>query len=430
MENILMNFVILVGIIVITSILNEKKLHIQGDIALVIVSFGISLIILLIQKVGIFSIDDSILMMVKNIGVDKFLLECALCFMLFASASKVHINKFVKNVFPIFSLAIITTVVTTLFYSFVFYFVALLFNIDFDIWLCLLLGAVIAPTDPLSVTGILNKLGMSKSVLSVIEGESLFNDGVAIAIFIFTKGVIVNSVSENVLLIFLKEILGAAFIGFVVSFLLFELIKMTNEPIMHILISLLTVSLSYVLCEELEFSGVIASVICGMYFSYQTNKIERWKAVVDSKNLYKDFWGVIENLLNSVLFVLVGFSILSVEVTEQVLALIPIAIILNILARFVGVLVSSLLIGKKNIPGKYTLREFVTILTCGGLKGGLSLALALTLKGVIQSEPYMVIINVVLSTILFTTIVQGSIVGKVYKNIEEKRDKCTALVKK
>ena len=94
-----MSFVILVGIIVITSILNEKKLHIQGDIALVIVSFGISLIILLIQKVGIFSIDDSILMMVNNIGVDKFLLECALCFMLFASASKVHINKFVKNDF-------------------------------------------------------------------------------------------------------------------------------------------------------------------------------------------------------------------------------------------------------------------------------------------------------------------------------------------
>lgn len=190
----------------------------------------------------------------------------------------------------------------------------------------------------------------------------------------------------NVLLLVTKEILGAAIVGLVVSYILFKVLKMTREPIVHILISLLDVSLAYVLCEHFGFSGVIASVICGMYFSYQTKKNERWKEVVDSKELYNDFWNVLENLLNSILFVLVGLSILSMEVSMHTWILIPIAILLNILTRYIGVLTTTTIIGDKNIPGKLSKKGFIELMTWCGLKGGLSLALAMTTKSILSSR--------------------------------------------
>lgn len=423
MESILTGFAFIVSIIVISSIINEKKLHIQKDIALIIFSFLLSFLFLIIYKLGIFNIDENIVNTFKNTKLDTFLLECTLCFMLFAGASKVHLNKFVKNMVPIGALSIIATIFSTIIYGILFYFISTLLKLNMGIWPCMLLGALISPTDPISATGILNKLGISKSVTSVIEGEAMFNDGIAVTLFVFISSFIKNGVVENILFLMLKEIVGAVAVGFIISYLLFKLVKMTNEPIMHILISLLDVSLSYVICEYFGFSGVIASVVCGFYFSYQNKKIERWKKVVDSKELYNDFWEIIENLLNSVLFVLVGLSVFSIELNLMTLILIPLAIILNLISRYIGVAISSTLIGKKNIPGKYTVNEFVTLLTWSGLKGGLSLALALTTVSFLETETYEIIITTILVTILFTTIVQGLIITKIYNHIENKKEK-------
>lgn len=249
------------------------------------------------------------------------------------------------------------------------------------------------------------------------------NDGFAVALFVFVKGVIVNGVGGNILIVLIKEIFGAIIVGLLVSYVLHKLLRKTNNPILHILISLLDVSLSYVICDDFGFSGVISSVVCGMYFSYQDKKIERWKEVVDSKELYSDFWNIMENLLNSMLFVLVGFSILSMKMSSLILVFVPIAIILNLLSRYTGVRVATLLIGNKNIPSKYDANEFSLLLTWSGLKGGLSLALALTTKAILPIESYEIILNIIMITILFTTIVQGLIVGKMYKYIESKKEK-------
>ena len=423
MEGILTIFVFIVGIIVITSIINEKILHIEQNIALVMFSFLFSIVAIVISKIGFINFDERLLNVIKNSNLDSFLLEFSLCFMLFAGASKIHLNKVVKNMIPIAALSIIATLISSIFYGFLFYIISLLFKMNLNIWICMLLGILVSPTDPISATSILNKLGLSKSVISVIEGEAMFNDGIAVALFVFVKSIILNGSTENIILLLLKEIFGATIVALIVSFLFFKLVKHSNEPMIHILISLLDVSLCYVLCEYLGFSGVIASVVCGMYFSYQNKKIERWKAVVDSKELYNDFWEIIEHLLNNVLFVLVGLSLLSIELNKIVFILIPLAIALNLITRYVGVRTAIFLIGKKNIPGKYNLGEFSKLLTWSGLKGGLSLALAFTTKEFLLSNEYQLIINVVMITILFTTIVQGLIVSKVYEGIEKKREK-------
>lgn len=432
MENLLLGFVVVVGIIVITSILNEKKLHIPHDIALMLVSVLIGFVFLCFQKLNLFGIAEGVqkFNFFQDFHLDHFLLECTLGFIMFASASKIHFQKFVKNALPIGYLATITTFVSSICYGFLFYGISCLFNLGIDLWLCILLGGILSPTEPSVATGVLNKLGVSKSLTSAMEGESLFNDGVGVAILIFVTELFSKGTMKNFLGIVLQEFLGAILVGFVVSYLLFKLLKMTNEPIIHIMISLLTVSTSYVICEHFGFSGIIASAICGIYFSYQNKKVARWREVVDTRDLYYDFWNIIGNLLNSVLVVLVGLSVFSMNIQPLTLGLIPIAILLNLVSRGVGVSVSTLLIGKKKIPGHYSFSEFVSLMTWGGLRGGLSLALIMSIKEMFSVQAYEVLFNITVITILFTTIVQGLTMSKVCKTIDAKREEKRLVVLK
>lgn len=423
MENILIGFTVIIAIIVIASIINEKKLYIPQEIALVLVSFIIGIILLICQEFGILSNQLGIIDSMKNFKLDNFLLECTLGFMFFATASKTHLNKVIKNIIPIAYLSTITTIISTFVYGLLFYSVSLVINLNIDFWVCALLGCIISLTDSLAANEILGKLGLSKGMVAVIEGESLFNDGVVIALFIFISGIITKITTQNFIILLLKEIFGGVLVGFVIAFILFKLLKTSNNPVLHILISLLNVSIAYVVCEHFGFSGVIACVVSGMYFSYNRKKISRWLEVVDSKDMYNDFWNIIEKLLNSMLFVLVGLMVLTINVNSYTFILIPVGIILNLVARYIGVGISTTLIGKNNLPSRYNFKEFVTILTWTGLRGGVSLALIISDKSILTQQNYEILLTVTMITILFTTIVQGLLTSKVYKNIERRREK-------
>ena len=291
-----------------------------------------------------------------------------------------------------------------------------------DIWTCILLGCVVSPTDPIAATGILNKIGLSKNVCSVIENESLFNDGTGVTLFIFVRSIIVHSGDSNFAKLMLQEIIGAVAVALIVSWLLFNLMKITRDPIKYILISLLDVSAVYMICEHLGFSGVIASVVCGMYYSYAMGKIERQVKVIDTKDWYEDFWEILESILNAILFVMIGLLVLDIELSSYVAIIVPAAIIILVLSRAIGVFISSILTGK-NIPGNYNLTEFVTLMTWSALKGGLSLALAFGTAEYLSPEVYNIFINVTYVTIFFTVLVQGLTVKKVYFALEKHKAK-------
>lgn len=284
-------------------------------------------------------------------------------------------------------------------------------------------GAIIALTEPLAAIESIRKKGASKSLIAVIEGESLFNDGISVTLIVLAKGMLASAFGQNIFFVVFREILGAIAVGLIISFIMFKILKSTNNPIMHILVSLMDVALIYAICNSFDFSGVIASVVAGMYFSTETKKIARWKEVVDSKDLYNDFWNVASFILSSILYVLVGTTILSIELSMMTLILIPIAIIINLIARYIGVFVASNIVGKKNVPSKYSMNDFVKILTVAGLKGGVSLAIAMTLKDILPFNEYNILLTTVFITVLFTTIVQGLIAGKVYSKIEEKNER-------
>lgn len=420
MENILVSFVILIGMVVIASIINEKKLHLPNDISILIFSSILGLIILLLKKLAIL---PDLVTIVTDIKLDTFLLECVLGFMIFASASKTHFDKFLKNIVPISFLAMFATIVSSLIYGLIFYGIASVLKLNLNIWVCLLFGTIISPIEPMAAIDTLSKKGLSKSVISVLEGESLLSDGVCVALLVFFKGIISSGIRENLLLLIFKEIMGALLVGIIISFVLFKLLKLSNNPILHIFISLLDVSLSYVICEHFGFSGVIASVVCGMYFSSQMNKVSRWKEVVDPKELYEDFWNIVSNLLNSILFVLVGISIVSLNFESNEIFLIPMIVILSLIARFFSVLMPMAFVKKVKMPGKYNLKELSILLTLTSLKGGISLAFILSLENILQENDFRILLNSTIILILFTTIVQGLTVGNVYQYVEKIREK-------
>lgn len=407
--------IIILCFIVFIGVINERFLHVQSDIALLLFTLCISVVLMAVDRLG-----DGIPFVreLGDFGFESYLLDCVLCFMLFAGASKVNMGKMKQNIKGISLLALVTTVVSSAFYGLLFYLMAQLFLGGISIWICIMLGCIVSPTDPIAATGILNKLGLSKNVTSVIENESLFNDGTGVALFVFIKSIICESGESNFLVVMAKEIFGAFFVALVISFILFEFLKLTNDPVKHLLISILDVSLVYMICEHFGFSGVIASVICGMFFAYRMNGIERKRMVVDPHDLYHIFWEVVDTILNAVLFVMIGVSVLDVTFSPYIFALIPISIVCVVISRYAGVGLSSIFIGR-SIPSSYSLSEFVLLMTWSALKGGLSLALAMSTKEFLPEDIYHIVMNVTYITIFFTVIVQGLTIKMGYKKIEK-----------
>lgn len=416
----LMTFIILIlFLIAFISIINEKFFHMQNDIALLFFSLIISLILI---SAGLISDSEFLKEKIRNIGnfgFESYLMDFVLCFMLFAGASKVNMKKFRQNIKAISLLALLATIVSSAVYGFLFRLSAFLIGINMDIWTCILLGCIVSPTDPIAATGILNKLGLSKNVTSVIENESLFNDGTGVALFVFVKSIVSQNGESNFILLMLKEVLGAFGVAIVVSFILFRLLTLSGNPLNHLLISFIDVSLVYMICEHSGFSGVIASVVCGMYFSAKMDSIKRRRIVEDPHNLYIIFWEVADNIFNSVLFVMIGISVLDFTPAKKFLLLIPSGILCVILSRFAGTGISALLVGKKRIPSSYSTAEFVTLMTWSALKGGLSLALAMSTAEFLAEETYFTVMNVTYITIFFTVIVQGLTIKSGYSMIEK-----------
>lgn len=423
MTNILADLLFVLFLIILFTVINEKTIKISNDIALVLFSFAIAAVAKILYETGIVSFEGSVIGDISGLNIEEFLMEGILCFMLFSGAGGVNFNRFVKNIKTISLLALLSTVISSFIYGGLFYLINLGLGLDFSIWMCILLGCIVSPTDPIAATSILKKAGLSKNVSTVIEGESLFNDGTGVAVFVAIKNIVNDTSDLSFPVLMAKELLGAIAIGLGLSFVLFKLLRSSNNPMLHIFISLFDVTAAYVTCEALGCSGVIASVVCGIYFSKNMAKHEAWHKIVDSKGWYEDFWHIADTLLNSVLFILIGFAVINIPAHPLVIALILVAIAVNCIARFLGVLTSALIVGSKKIPNRYNVKEFTILMTWSALKGGLSLALAFSTKEFLPENIYNVVLIVTCVTTYFTIVVQGLTTKIGFKIVEKMKTK-------
>lgn len=407
-------FVVVISLVCLLGFFNEKVTKLTYEISLMLFSVVIGGILLLIVTFAKGTDIADVLPQSQFINIERFLMEGVLCFMLFAGSCHMKLSGFRQLARQISVLAFVCTLLGACFYGFLFYGASLLLGLNLSLPVCLMFGSIAAPTDPIAATSILSKFGLPKQLSFLIEGESLFNDGVGVALFVCFSGMATASSSGGFFTVMLREILGAVAVGAVVTCLCFLLFRNTKSKTLGIFVTLMTVSVSYAICERLSFSGAIASVICGILFSYLRSRFCQNDDAEKAEN-FDSFWETLDVLLNSLLYVMLGLSFVHILQMEHVVMLSLIAIAANFIARCGSLSISSLLMGK--IPDGYDRLNFIKLLTWGGLRGGLSVALAMSTKELLPENIYSIILGGTYAIVFFTTVVQGLTMKPVYNRI-------------
>ncbi|AFA47781.1 cation:proton antiporter [Acetobacterium woodii] len=431
-DQLLILFSALLFLVVLFSFINEKTLKLPYEIGLVVFGFIFVAIYIVGRNLNIIYIPAEFSELYREFDFTDFLFKGILCFMLFSGASRIKFGDFKADKFMIGSMAVVGTLVSTVVYGLLFFGLGYLIHVNISLLEACILGAIVAPTDPISAMSILAKAGLPKRIGLIIEGEALFNDGVAVAIFATLLSALKLSSDSVSVLSFLggltSEILGAVTVGFAISFLLFEVFKRSNDNFIKIFTSILTVMLAYLVCEYLGFSGPIAAVICGLYYASGIARHDEKNSACISEellNLFYSFWSVVDNLLNGMLFLLVGVLFLNIKnintLSVGMMIIIGIgSVVFNTIARMSGVWVSLLF--NKNPPEGKGMKNprFITFMTWAGLKGGLCLALIMGTSNSLATPTYNLSLVATYAIVLFTTVVQGLTVGKGYIMLSKK----------
>lgn len=411
--------VILLGLIILIGFFNEKKTKLTYEIALMLIAAILGGLVcvadLLIKNQTI----SDILYDIQMFDLEDFLMKGVLCFMLFAGSCHMNLADFKRLARPIGVLSILCTLLGAVFYGGLFYGVACLFHLPFNLPTCLMFGSIVSPTDPIAATSILNRFGLSKDICFVIEGESLLNDGVGVALFVCFSGMVraQQNAAESFFIVLFRELFGAALIGAVVTILCFWLVTRTSDQKRRIYASLFAVALSYTLCEVFDCSGAIASVVCGVLFATFSEREKEKKGSFDLEE-FDSFWDIVDNLLNSVLYVIMGLSFTRILQMPSVILLSLAAIVCNLLARGGSVFCSTFFMG--DLPDSYDRKSFTELFTWAGLKGGLCIALAMSTTSMMSTEDYHIVLGCTYAIVFFTTILQGLSIKKVYAAITAK----------
>lgn len=413
MDRFLMLTAVVLGVIMVVGFLNEKVFHMTYEIVLLLASVVVGICLLAVASLIKSSSMGEILEQVRLFDLEEFLINGVLCFMLFAGSCHMKLQRFKEQARPVGVLAFFCTLAGALIYGFLFFGISRLLRMSFSLPVCLMFGSVIAPTDPIAATSILKKFGLPERTGFLMEGESLLNDGVGVALFVVFSGIVTAGKSGGFIAIMLREILGALLVGVVVTWICFLIFKRLRDKKLQIITSLFMISCSYLLCETLECSGAIACVVCGITFSALREREEK-RGEWDLSE-FDAFWEILDTLLNSALYVILGISFVRILQMPHVFALSLIAIVCNLVSRSGSLFAGTYLLGP--IPDGFTRKGFVTLFTWGGLKGGLSVALAMSTAPMLPEVEYRIVLGCVYAIVFFTTVVQGLTMKGVYNRV-------------
>lgn len=414
MENFLLTASVILAFVVIIGYFNEKVTGLTYEISLLLFSVVIGCVITGLYTCANHTTIRSLLDHIQIFNLEGFLIEGVLCFMLFAGSKNLKIKAFLENAKKITVLAFVCTLLGAVFYGALFYIVCRLLRMDFTIPMCLMLGSIVAPTDPIAATSILKKFGLPERVGFLMEAESLLNDGVGVALFVCFSGMVEGGSGSGFLVVMAREIIGAVVIGAVVCRLCFELFVRTSDKHRKIFISLFMVSLSYYLCELFGCSGAISCVVCGVLFSTLRDRAENGGRLAGLEE-FDSFWETTDILLNSVLYVIMGLTFVRILQMPMLIVLSFAAILLNLICRYGSVFIGSFMMNP--LPDGYERNKFAALFTWGGLRGGLSIALAMSTASIVPGESYRIILGCSYAIVFFTTVVQGLTMKNVYKRL-------------
>jgi CPA1 family monovalent cation:H+ antiporter len=395
----------------IFSYLNIRFLRLPSGIFLMLAGMAFSLIVL---AIGGFSpaFSEGVKTTISKLDFADALLNIMLSFMLFAAAMHVNLSVLQKVKWSVLSFASVGVLVSTILVGSGFHIMLQLLGTPISYIHCLLFGALISPTDPIAVMGILKKAGVSESLGAKIAGESLFNDGVGVVIFLTIFKIaevgLGNVTGSEVGILLLEEIGGGVVLGLGLGFLAYFMMKRIDHYVTEVLISLALVMGGYSLAQMLHFSGPLAMVIAGLLIGNQGHRYAMSDLTADYVH---KFWEMVDESLNAVLFVFIGLEILIIPFSTTAVLVGLLSAILVPVARYLSLATPSYLLGLKRTFEPNTL----PILAWGGLKGGISIALALSLTAAMDRE---LILPVTYVVVLISLAVQGLTIGKLVERLK------------
>ena len=407
---------VIVALAALFGYINHRWLGLPHAIGIVVIALLASLGAIAIDAIfPALALQDSVRAILANIDFHDVLMKGMLSFLLFAGALHVNLDDLLSRKWAIGSMATVGVLMSTFMVGFAVWGISSALGIGIPMMYCLVFGALIAPTDPVAVLGILKTVNVPESLEAKIAGESLFNDGVGLVVFIIMVAIAVGGGGHggdsvgvlDVIRLFAQEALGGAALGLAFGYVAFRALKSIDEHNLEVLITLALVMVTYGVAAALHLSGPIAVVIAGLLIG---NKGTRLAMSEKTRDHVQKFWSLLDEIINSALFLLIGFEVFALSISGNVVLLMIIAIPLTLAARFISVATPLILL---SLNREFT-KGAIPVLTWGGLRGGISVALALSLP---ESAFKDTILATTYGVVIFSIVVQGLTVKFVVKRM-------------
>ncbi len=398
------------GLTALFGYVNERFLGLQQTIGLMVLALAGTLAIGVLRATGAIDLVPEVRAFVTSLALHETLLNGVLCFMLFAGSINVKARALGEEKWIILTLAVGATLIAAVLIGGALWGLFAFFGVGLTFIYALIFGALISPTDPIAALAILGKVGLPPKLEAIINGESLFNDGVGVVIFTICLTVAVGArqpTAGDAVIMFLREVVGGIGLGLAASALMHHMLSRTNDYGTQVMISLSIVALGYALAEHLEVSGPIAMVVTGLVIgNYTMPRLERGERLP-----LKTFWHAIDEVLNAVLFVLIGLHIAVVPLFAPGIPTALCAIVVCLLARWISVYLPLNALAMAGAL-KADILGLTNLLTWGGLRGGLAIAMALSLPNGPEKD---IILHITYGVVAFSIIVQGLSIGRIFE---------------
>jgi len=392
---------IIISIAGILSYLNHRFVRMQPTIAILSSALIISIFLLFFDNLGFPFTHVKIQAFVHAIDFNQLVMNFMLGLLLFAGALTIDLTHLKAHKIEIGLLTIISTIASAFIIAFFAYFILNYLGIAISFIYCMLFGSLISPTDPIAVLALFKELNAPKQLETIVSAEALFNDGVGVVLFITTLSVAFFHASPtffSVTTLFLQEAIGGCIYGLILGWITFHLLKPLKDSKVEILLTITIVLGGYTLAQALKISGPLAMVVAGIFLA-------NYKSSLHHRTELTHFWELTDELLNTILFLLLGFELLAIDFNKAFIIASLFMIFIVLLTRYVTVAlpISCMHLWRKKIP--YT----ISILSWGGLRGGLAVALALSIP---DNPMRNAILAMTYAVVLFSILIQGTTIKK------------------
>lgn len=405
------SFSVLIVLAALFSYANIRFLKLPGTIGIMLIAMLVSVAIRLLGDSYFPDATKEFFQLFNSLDFNEILMGAMLNFLLFAGAMHVNFSDLKNLRWTIATYATISVVISAFIISGILYYLAPYFGIQIPYIYCLLFGTLISPTDPIVVLGILKQAKVPKIIETKITGESLFNDGVAVVMFAVVLQIATNvnfdATFENVSLLFLEEAGGGIILGLLLGFTASSAMKKIDDYKVSALITLSIVMGGFLVAKELHVSSPLAMVIAGLIIGNYGKKVAMSSS---TRDYLTKFWELIDEVMNAILFLFIGFELLLIEDLIDQILLGVVTIFIVLLSRALSIVIPARTLLRKNTFSKGSL----IVLVWGGIRGGVSIALVLSMP---NSEWKELLLEITYIVVLFSIVVQGLTVGSVAKRV-------------